>query len=393
MNKNILNTGIQEFIKDNLNTDTLSVSRLKPHFEGVTSHEIIQQIAAAKKCKNKLPQWFNTPGIFYPLPLQVEQTSSEITAQYKAGLVSGKSLLDISGGTGVDSFYFANKINTVFHLEINPELAAIAAHNFNVLGAQNIRSIASDGIDFIQNTSHRFDWIYADPSRRSDQKGKVFMLEDCSPSLPAILPALWEKTDKVMVKTAPLLDISAGISELNGVKEVQAVAVNREVKELLWLLEKGYTGTVGLKAVLLKEKEETVVFNSSISEESNTVARFSRPLSYLYEPHAALLKIGAFKSISSQLGLYKLHPSSHLYTGHKLQSFPGRCFKVLDCFPYHKKAMRPFEKTKANVSTRNFKMNVAGLRKKHRLQDGGSVYLFFSTDLDQKPIVLVCEKA
>jgi hypothetical protein len=120
LNKNILNTGIQDFIKNNLNTDTLSVALSKPLFNGADNSEIIQQIEAAKKCVYKLPTWFNTEGIFYPLPLQVEQTSSEITAGYKAGLVSGKSLADVSGGTGVDSFYFAKNITQVYHLEINP---------------------------------------------------------------------------------------------------------------------------------------------------------------------------------------------------------------------------------------------------------------------------------
>ena len=392
MNKNILNTGIQDFINKNLTTDTLSVALSKPLFEGVKNTEIIQQIEAAKKCVHKLPTWFNTQGIYYPLPLQVEQTSSEITARYKAGLIRGKSLADISGGTGVDSFYFANNIKQVYHLEINPELAEIAAFNLSVLGAKNICSMATDGIAFIQDFKGTLDWVYIDPSRRSDQKGKVFILADCSPSMPAILPMLWNKTDKILIKTAPLLDISAGLKELSSVKEIHAVAVNREVKELLWLLEKDYDGPVALKAVLLNENGLLDSFNSSISEESHSSASFSLPLDYLFEPHAAVLKLGAFKSVSSQLGMAKLHPNSHLYTAHNIVPFPGRSFKVLNYFAYHKKAMRSFEKTKANVSTRNFKMTVAALRKKHHLLDGGSVYLFFTTDLEEKPIVVVCEK-
>jgi hypothetical protein len=392
LNKNILNTGIQDFIKNNLTTDTLSVALSKPLFNGVDNSEIIQQIEAAKKCVYKLPTWFNTQGIFYPLPLQIEQTSSEVTAGYKAGLVSGESLADVSGGTGIDSFYFAKNIAQVYHLEINTELAEIAAFNFNVLGVQNIRSMCLDGIDFIRNLNESLDWIYVDPSRRSDQKGKVFMLEDCSPSMPAVLPILWEKTHKILVKTAPLLDISAGLRELSCVKEVHAVAVNKEVKELLWLLEKNYQGPVALKAAMLNENGVLESFNSSIPEETQSKASFSLPQEYLFEPHAAVLKLGAFKSVSSQLGVFKLHPNSHLYTGHNSLPFPGRSFKIVDSFAYHKKAMKSFDKTKANVSTRNFKMTVAALRKKHHLRDGGSVYLFFTTDLEERPIVIVCEK-
>lgn len=392
MNNNILNTGIQDFINKNLTTDTLSVALSKPLFDGVNNTEIIQQIEAAKKCVHKLPTWFNTQGIYYPLPLQIEQTSSEITARYKTGLVSGESLADVSGGTGVDSFYFANNIKQVYHLEIDPELAEIAAFNLSVLGAKNICSMATDGIAFIQDFKGTLDWVYIDPSRRSDQKGKVFMLADCSPSMPAVLPILWNKTDKILIKTAPLLDISAGLKELSCVREIHAVAVNREVKELLWLLEKDYDGPVALKAVILNENGVSESFNSSIPEEMQSKASFSLPLEYLFEPHAAVLKLGAFKSVSSQLGVFKLHTNSHLYTGRNIVPFPGRSFKIVDFFAYHKKAMKSFDKTKANVSTRNFKMSVAALRKKHHLQDGGSVYLFFTTDLKERPIVIVCEK-
>ena len=392
MNNNILNTGIQDFINKNLTTDTLSVALSKPLFDGVNNTEIIQQIEAAKKCVHKLPTWFNTQGIYYPLPLQIEQTSSEITARYKTGLVSGESLADVSGGTGVDSFYFANNIKQVYHLEIDPELAEIAAFNLSVLGAKNICSMATDGIAFIQDFKSTLDWVYIDPSRRSDQKGKVFMLADCSPSMPAVLPILWNKTDKILIKTAPLLDISAGLKELSCVREIHAVAVNREVKELLWLLEKDYDGPVALKAVILNENGVSESFNSSIPEEMQSKASFSLPLEYLFEPHAAVLKLGAFKSVSSQLGVLKLHTNSHLYTGRNIVPFPGRSFKIVDFFAYHKKAMKSFDKTKANVSTRNFKMSVAALRKKHHLQDGGSVYLFFTTDLEERPIVIVCEK-
>ena len=392
MNNNILNTGIQDFINKNLTTDTLSVALSKPLFDGVNNTEIIQQIEAAKKCIHKLPTWFNTQGIYYPLPLQIEQTSSEITARYKTGLVSGESLADVSGGTGVDSFYFANNIKQVYHLEIDPELAEIAAFNLSVLRAKNICSMATDGIAFIQDFKGTLDWVYIDPSRRSDQKGKVFMLADCSPSMPAVLPILWNKTDKILIKTAPLLDISAGLKELSCVREIHAVAVNREVKELLWLLEKDYDGPVALKAVILNENGVSESFNSSIPEEMQSKASFSLPLEYLFEPHAAVLKLGAFKSVSSQLGVLKLHTNSHLYTGRNIVPFPGRSFKIVDFFAYHKKAMKSFDKTKANVSTRNFKMSVAALRKKHHLQDGGSVYLFFTTDLEERPIVIVCEK-
>ena len=183
MNKNILNTGVQVFINNNLNTDILSVLLAKPHFEGLSQKELAEQIEAKKKCKNKLPAWYNTPNIYYPKKLHIEQSSSEITAKYKAGIVSGKLLLDLTGGIGVDSYYFSKKIDEVVHCEWNKELHEIATYNYEVLKRSNIHTHHIDGLSFLENSKLEFDWIYLDPSRRDDSKKKVFQLSDCTPDI------------------------------------------------------------------------------------------------------------------------------------------------------------------------------------------------------------------
>jgi hypothetical protein len=391
LNKYILNTGIQDFIIKNIATDSLSVLLSNPIFDGANSKEIINQIIAAKKCENKLPTWFHTAYIYYPLPLQIEQTSSEIAAQYKASLLSGKTGADICGGLGVDSFYFAKNTDTVFHVEINTELSEIVRYNFKVLGVKNIQCILGDSLTFLEKQT-ALDWVYIDPSRRDQKKGKVFLLEDCSPNIKEILPLLWSKTQTILIKTAPILDIKAGLKDLSHVKEVQAIGVGNEVKELLWILEKDYQGPAALTAVLLESSLESTKFTTSIDIEANSMAPKSEVLAYLYEPHAAVMKIGAFKSVAQQMGLFKLHDHSHLYTATNLVPFPGRSFRVTAVLPYNKKNLKIFTKTKANVSVRNFKSTVADLRKKHSLQDGGHVYMFFSTDLNNKAVVIVCEK-
>ena len=183
MNKNILNTGVQHFININLNTDIMSVLLKKSDFDTISSKELVEQIEAKNKCKNKLPSWYKTKKIYYPNKLNIEQCSSELTAEYKAQIVSGKSLVDLTGGFGVDSFYFSKKIEHVFHCEINKNLSKIAAHNFDVLGVNNTEVISSDGLDFLQNSNEVYDWVYLDPSRRSESKQKVFLLSDCTPDI------------------------------------------------------------------------------------------------------------------------------------------------------------------------------------------------------------------
>lgn len=391
MNKKILKTGIQEFIKNNWNADIMSVLLKKQQFEGVSQKELAEQLEAKKKSQNKLQTWFATPLIYYPNKLNIEQTSSEQTAKYKADLVSGKSLLDVTGGLGVDSYFFSKKMSAIVHCEINQNLSQIAAHNFKILDVENTSFKAENGIEFLQHSNSKFDWVFADPSRRNESKGKVFLLKDCLPNIPDELDTIFEKTKNVLIKTSPLLDISQGISELNYVKEIHVVAVKNEVKELLWILEKGFEGELKIKTVnLLKESQQN--FNFTFSEEKTSTSELSLPNTYLYEPNTAILKSGGFKSVAKALGLQKLHEHSHLYTLDRLIDFPGRIFKIDTVKPYNRKSLLKLGIKKANITTRNFPESVTDIRKKLKIKDGGDNYLFFTTNLNNERIAIYCKR-
>lgn len=391
MNKIILNTGVQDFINKNWSTDIVSVLLKKQFFEGVSQKELVQQLEAKKRCKDKLPSWFNAPNIYYPNKLNVEQTSSEQTARYKSKLISGKTLLDLTGGFGVDSYFFSKQLDTVFHCEINSELSEIAKHNFEILGQKNIICVPEDGLQFLKKTDEKFDWIFIDPSRRNDNKEKVFLLKDCVPNLPKNLPSLFENTKNVLVKTSPLLDISQSIKELDFVKEIHIVAINNEVKELLYILEHGFKEDISINAINLTQNQE-VLFSFSLLEEPSAVVKYDNPGKYLYEPNSAILKSGGFKSVAKAYGVKKLHQHSHLYTSEALVGFPGRAFEIVSVHPYAKNTLKNLKLTKANITTRNFPISVAELRKKHKIKDGGDVYLFFTTNLNSELVVLMCKK-
>lgn len=195
------------------------------------------------------------------------------------------------------------------------------------------------------------------------------------PNLPEHLPLIFEKTQNILVKTSPLLDIKKGIEELEFVKEVHVVAINNEVKELLFVLEKGYDRSIGIKTInLLPNRTDT--FNFKLEEEQDTTIEFGEPSAYLYEPNAAILKSGGFKSVAKAYNLKKLHPHSHLYTADTLVDFPGRRFTIEKTLPYSKKSLKSLTVPKANITTRNFPLSVVELRKKHNIKDGGGRYLF-----------------
>lgn len=391
MNTAILHTNAQNFIAKNLDTDIMSILLKKDTFNNVTNKEIAAQIEAKNKCKDKLPTWFKTSNIYYPNKLNIEQTSSEKTAKYKASIVKGKSLIDLTGGLGVDCFFFAKKIATVYHCEISENVSNIAKHNFKVLGVHNIDAYNENGLEYLKNTDLFFDWIYIDPSRRNDAKGKVFFLEDCLPNVPAHLDLIFSRTDNVLIKTSPLLDFSVGIKSLQNVKEIHVVALHNDVKELLWVLEKDYTGDIHIKTINLT-KTEDAVFSFNYTDEKDAAFTFSKPQQYVYEPNSAILKAGAFKSVAAHYKLHKLHEHTHLYTSNSLINFSGRCFKVEKQIVFNKNEIQRLQLTKANITTRNFPDSVANIRKKFKIKDGGNNYLFFTTDYHNNKIVLVCSK-
>lgn len=389
MDHSILTQVVQDFINQNISANITQLALQKNPFPEANWNLILHQIAAKQKAATKLPSWFQTPNIYYPSKVSVEQTSSEKTACYKSDSISGNTLLDLSGGFGVDDFYFAKRFQNVTHCEIDTNLSEIVQHNFEQLGISNIECISGDSEVTLAKLNKSFDWLYIDPSRRNETKGKVFMLKDCLPNVPEQLDFYFRFSSNIMMKTAPILDITAGLSELRNVKAIHIVALENEVKELLWLIEKDWIGNPIITAVNLT-KDKTVTF--SFEWNSAAVAEYGEPETYLYEPNAAIMKSGGFDWISAQFKLKKLHPHSHLYTADNLIEFPGRVFTIDQVVPYNKAAMKPLVNQKANITVRNFPDTVENIRKKWKINDGGNCYSFFTTDVNNHKIVLLCSK-
>lgn len=386
MNNNLLAPAVQAYIQKNLTADVNQIALAKSAFEGVTSAELATQITAKKKAEKKLPTWFKTADIYYPPVLSIEQTSSEITAKYKAKLAHGNSLIDVTGGFGIDTYYFSKSVVQVTHCEINNELSAIAAHNAKTLKANNIKFEATDGIAYLQNTGQHFDTIYVDPARRAE-KGKVFMLKDCSPDVVSILDKLITKSARIIIKTAPLLDISAGLSELKQVSEIHIVSVKNECKELLWVIDRDFNQDTRIIAVTLNETEKDFSFYRSAMHTPVQFVTALLPSLYLYEPDAALLKSGAFNLIGSAYGLSKLHPQTQLYTSSEVnKDFPGRIFKIEEILTTAE--LKRAANLTGNVIVRNYPAKPEDLVKKYKIKANKNLFLIFAKVANGENVIL-----
>lgn len=390
MFETILKKEVQEFIEAQLFSDVQKLALKKNPFPDLDYKVVLNQIIAKGKAKDKLPTWFNTPEIIYPEKISIEQTSSEKTAKYKANIVSGAILADLTGGFGIDDYYFAKTIKKVFHCEINPELSALSKHNFERLGVANITCFSGDSLRFLEDFDGKLDWLYIDPSRRNALKGKVFLLADCLPNVPELLDFYFEKSNRILIKTAPILDITSALNELKFVKNIHIVSIDNEVKELLFEIELNYKGGIHIKTI---DFGKIITTFDSVLEEETLGLHFGLPKKYIYEPNSAVMKSGNFELISSRFNLAKLHSNSHLYTSDELIDFPGRTFEIKNHFLYNKENMKEnFQNKKWNITTRNFPETVENIRKKWKIKEGGMHYSFFTTDINNQKIVLLCTK-
>lgn len=355
---------------------------------------VAAQIKARQKAKHKIPSWYANKNVIFPTGISMEQCSSEATAKLKSEWLHGDKLIDLTGGAGVDTYFLSRRFKHTHYVEEKTALGLLAKYNFEQLHARNIRVNISDALDFLNENVFPVDWIYLDPARRDDRNVRTFMLSDCQPDVTKIQDVLFRHTDNMLIKTSPMLDIKLALSELKNVKNIYVVAVKNEVKEVLYAICKGFSQNPGIHTINITHSDNRESFSYDSHEASVAKSAFSYPKIYLYEPNAAVLKAGGFKLIGEYFNLSKLHPNSHLYTSdEKLKDFPGRKFTILAKTKLNKKeVLAQIPEGRANITTRNFPLSAEMVRKKTGLKPGGDHYVFATTTMDDKLVLLICKK-
>ena len=340
----------------------------------------LQQVEGHERTADKLPTFAAIDDWWYPVRLSCEQCSSEATARYKASLCqpAGRSLLDLTGGYGVDTYFLSEHFAHTDYVEQNAELCRIATHNF---AAKPITIHHSTAEDFLASAG-QYDLIFLDPARRDSYGGKVFRLEDCTPNVVELLPALLTHGKRIMIKLSPMLDITQAVTTLSQVTwDIYVVAIKNEVKEVLLL--SGGSGRI--TAIDLSKKEQAFTFTreEEINSEAINVRSTinSEAINYLYEPNAAILKAGAYKLVAQRFGLRKLDVNTHLYTSETL----GRVFKVLPLS--EGMGVGP----QANVLVRNYPLTAEQLKKKLHLRDGGIAFVI-GCRVAGKPTIFLADR-
>ncbi|MGZ5284851.1 MAG: RsmD family RNA methyltransferase, partial [Kaistella sp.] len=297
VNSSLLAEDVQKYINANLTADLHSLLLKKSPFTAISMQEIVQQIKGKKVAQKKFP-FLMKDQIVFPPNLNLEQASSQSTAEFKAKNLKGKNFLDLTTGFGIDAFFLSQNFEEVTLIEQNMELLELVKHNWDVLGRK--ATFVNENLEeFLQKNTQKYDVIYLDPARRDAQKNKKFLLEDLSPNLLEIQEKLSKISDQIIIKLSPLIDISYLISVLNNVSKIQIIAVKNEVKELLvFLSPKQKSADVRIHCVNLESSDPDFEFD--FNEEKNAVSEFSKALKYLYLPNNSVLKSGAFNTVAGR---------------------------------------------------------------------------------------------
>lgn len=390
-----LNKETIAFIEEHLHDDVRALALKAGKLPQVDLTAALTQIAGRQIAAVKIPSWQLAKEILYPQHLSMEQCSSEVTARYKAELLSGDTLCDLTGGFGVDCAFLSAGFKQVTYVEQQSSLCELAANNYRVLGLNHIKVVNEDGVAYLEKMEP-VDCIFMDPARRNEHGGKTVAIADCTPDVGALQCLLTHKAQRVMIKLSPMLDLALTLQTMHSTCEVHIVSVNNECKELLLILAAGVqTAEPEIHCVNLTHNGKQC-FSFTRSQEQEATCTYANDTAlYLYEPNASILKAGGFKVLSAAYCMKKLHPNSHLYTSDELVAdFPGRVFHIEKSYSFNKKEMKDLlgNISKANISIRNFPSTVDELRKRTKLKDGGDVYLFATTLNSGDKVLLECYK-
>ena len=392
------------FAKEYQGEDTSTLLLRASRYPSIDMPTAVHQIEGLRTAKEKWPSLLGCEEFLYPPRLNREQSSSEVAALHKAALyfqsfeaICSKPfhIADLTGGMGIDTFALAGwgaeeqMEVEVDYVEQNPELCKLTQSNAQALELNNIHFHCGDSMEWLSRQNRRFDLIVIDPARRDSHGRKVAAFEDCTPNLLEHLQTLREHCRRLMVKASPMVDIHTAVAQLGAVSEVHVVALNGECKEILFLVggteNDSTSGEPKIHCIDLNGHGAEPYGAEQIftwEEEAAALPCFATNVgAYLYEPHAALMKGGCYKSICGWFGLKKLARNTHLYTDDSLiESFPGRCFKVLQPMTLNsKEAHRLIPEGKAHVVVRNYPIAAAELQKRLKLREGGSLFVIAAT--------------
>ncbi len=330
---------------------------------------VATQVKYLQRAATKLPTYFAARCIIPPLSF--EQASSEQVAGVKE--LSGGSLLDLTCGLGVDSLHFSRSFRRVVSIERDETLAAVARENFRRMGVSNIEVVCSSAEEYLARCNESFDWIYADPDRRSVTGQKLVRLEECSPNILSLMDQVERVAGgRFMIKNSPLFDVDEAF-RLFSPARVEVVSIAGECKE-----------------VLISRSEDDTLAATAVGRFSVEVARGEVQQQFCCEPFSAE---GYRYLILPDVALQKSRLVSHVLAGKAdvwsnngfgfARQLPceveGRWFeieRIVDFVP--KQLKKELAGVRVEILKRDFPLSTKQITDQLKIKEGGERRIAFT---------------
>ena len=395
------------FVQEHIGDDTARLILNRAKWPDIDVDLAVASIECRRKLKNKVQEWYDHPELVFPARLSAEQCSSSATASYKAQLACriadhGMRIADLTGGLGVDSWFFSKQASQVLYNEMQDTLCKAAEYNFGALEANNI-SVSNLEVQpdspILSNLLSEFkpDIVFMDPARRGEGGKKVFLIEDCTPDVLTLRKDIFKHCRHLLIKLSPMADITMVCQRLGpACREVHVVAYGGECKELLIWMDREWQEDYSITAVELPGGASLSSHDLTLSSHDLTLSSRARPEAesrdlpnsqsaplYLFEPGKALMKAGFFDLIRDHFGIEKMGVSTHYYLTEdiekvaELQKF-GKVYGVISIQPLDKRTIKAAGKEypRAEVTARNIPMDTEALRKKLGVTSGDDAHIF-----------------
>lgn len=436
-----MNEQTKLFINSHLNDDVrkLALSKIP---DGVNLRFALQQIDGRQRAKHKLPSLVSNPDIIFPVHLSVEQCSSETTAEYKASVLKRvikertdkasspfctELMADLTSGFGIDFIAISKLFRKAVYVERNTDLCAIAEQNFHTLNLTNIQIVNEEAENFLSHIGDYFQeanpsvqenkknsaFFFIDPARRSESGARTYAISDCTPDILTLIPQLKQHGNALFLKLSPMLDWHKAVEDIQtcgvNVSEVHIVSVKNECKELLLLIELQNSPEPTLRLFCVNDESVIEVTKQSAEENAakenakeNAPSQQNSPFTtqlptsennsqVLLIPNASIMKAGCWDFLTSRFDVTPADANSHIFfSSHEIVDFPGKQYTIQAICSLNKKELRNAIQgiTHANIAVRNFPLSADALRKRLKLKDGGSTYIFGTTIKGEHKLII-----
>ncbi len=340
---------------------------------------VATQVKYLQRARRKLPQMYAARCIIPPRAF--EQCSSEESARRKP--ISGDSVLDLTCGLGVDAMALSRRFRRVVAVERDEVLAEVVRYNMTLLGVDNVEVVTSSAEEYVATTEEHFDWVFADPDRRSNDGRKMVCMEDCSPNMLALRERLEAISRRQAIKLSPLFDCEEAL-RLFSPAEVEVVSLALECKEV-----NIYTNAErNLLRVAVVGGGEWSFAPEAMGAMASSESFEQGGWRYLLLPDVALQK--------GRVAIAALTPYAAIWSNNGFafarelldENLPARAYEIKSIEPYRPKELkRRFKGRGVEVLKRDTRLSVEAVRKATGMKCGSEALVAVTTIEDKSWVI------